>query len=94
LTRQQHCKWIDRQEDLLFELQQPESYDGPLNLNPQIQFILASDLSTVHEREYKDCIEILCKEIVLRAATLWQGVLYAYGHVHPNAYFMKLNEQE
>ncbi len=69
LTRQQCCKWIDRQEDLLFKLQHPKSYSDPLDMNPQIQFILASNLSTVHEREYKDCIEIFCKEIVLRVET-------------------------
>ncbi len=69
LTHQQRRKWIDRQEDLLFKLQHPKSYDGPLDLNLQIQFILARNLSTVHKREYKDWIKIFCKEIFLRAAT-------------------------
>jgi hypothetical protein len=59
--RQQRREWIDRQEDLQFKLQHPKSYDIPLDLNPQIQFILASNLSIVHEREYKDCTEIFCK---------------------------------
>jgi hypothetical protein len=94
LTGQQCCEWLHRQEDLLQELQHPESYDGPPDWDPQVQFILASNPSTVHERDHLDCVEIFLEEIVLQAATLQQEVLYVYGHVHSNAYFIKLNEQE
>ncbi len=92
LTREQRCKWLHRQKDLLHELQHPELYQSPPNWDPRVQFILASDLSTVRERDFIDCVELFLEEIVLRAATIWQGILYKYGRVSPNAFFQKLNE--
>jgi hypothetical protein len=78
----------------LHKLQHPESYDQPPDWSPHIQFIFANNPSTVHERECINCIELFLEEIILRAATLWQGVLYVYSHVFPNAYFIKLIEQD
>ncbi len=75
------------QEDLLHKLLHPESYDGPPDWNPHVQFFLANNPSTEHKRKYIDCIEPVLEEIILRAATLWQGVLYFYSRVFPNAYF-------
>jgi hypothetical protein len=92
LTREQHCEWLHRQKDLLHELQHPELYQGPLNWDPRVQFILASDPSTVRERDFINCVESFLEEIVLRAATIRQGILYKYGCVSPNAFFQKLNE--
>jgi hypothetical protein len=57
-----------------------------------VQFILASDLSTVTERDFIDCVELFLEEIVLWAATIQQGILYEYGRVSPNAFFQKLNQ--
>jgi hypothetical protein len=57
-----------------------------------VQFILASYPGTVTERDFIDCVELFLEEIVLRAATIWQGILYEYGRVSPNAFFQKLNE--
>jgi hypothetical protein len=57
-----------------------------------VQFILASDPSTVRERDFIDCVELFLEEIVLQAVTIWQGILYKYGRVSPNAFFQKLNE--
>ncbi len=91
-TREQRCEWLHRQKDLLHELQHPESYQGPPNWDPQVQFILASDPITVRERDFINCVELFLEEIVLRAATIRQGILYEYGHVSPNAFFQKLNE--
>jgi hypothetical protein len=56
-----------------------------------VQFILASNPSTVTEKGFIDCVELFLEEIVLRAATIWQGILYKYGRVSPNAFFQKLN---
>ncbi len=92
LTREQRCEWLHRQKDLLHELQHPESYQGPPNWDPRVQFILASDLSTVTERDFIDCVELFLEEIVLWAATIQQGILYEYGRVSPNAFFQKLNQ--
>jgi hypothetical protein len=92
LTREQHCEWLHRQKDLLHKLQHPELYQGPPNWDPRVQFILASNLSTVTERDFIDCVELFLEEIVLRAATIRQGILYKYGPVLPNAFFQKLNE--
>jgi hypothetical protein len=92
LTREQRCEWLHRQKDLLHKLQHPESYQGPPNWDPRVRFILASNPSTVTERDFIDCVKLFLEEIVLRAATIWQGIHYEYGHVSPNAFFQKLNE--
>ncbi len=92
LTREQRCKWLHRQKDLLHELLHPELYQVPPNWDPRVQFILASDPSTVTERDFIDCVELYLEEIVLRVATMRQGILYEYGPVSPNAFFQKLNE--
>jgi hypothetical protein len=92
LTREQHCKWLHRQKDLLHELQHPESYQGPPNWDPRVQFIFASNPSTVTEWDFIDCVELFLEEIVLRAATIHQGILFEYGRVSPNAFFQKLNK--
>ncbi len=86
------CEWLRSQKDLLHELQHPESYQGPPNWDPRVQFILASNPITVRERDFIDCVELFLEEIVLRAGTIQQGILYEYGHVSPNAFFQKLNE--
>jgi hypothetical protein len=57
-----------------------------------VQVIFASDPSTVREKDFIDCVELFLEEIVLWAATIWQGILYEYGRVSPNAFFQKLNE--
>jgi hypothetical protein len=57
-----------------------------------VQFILASDPSTVTERDFINWVELFLEEIVLRVATIWQGILYEYGRVSPNAFFQKQNE--
>ncbi len=92
LTREQRCKWLNRQKDLLHELQHPELYQGPPNWDPRVQFILASDPSTVTERDFIDCVELFLEEIVLRAATIRQGILYKNSRVSPNSFFQKLNK--
>ncbi len=84
LTREQRCEWLHRQKDLLHELQHPESYQGPPNWDPRVQSILARDPSTVTERDFIACVELFLEEIVLRVATIQQGILYKYGHVSPN----------
>jgi hypothetical protein len=85
--REQRCKLLHRQKDMLHKLQHPESYQGPPNWDPLVQFILASDPGTTIERDFINCVELFLEEIVLRAATIWQGILYEYGRVSPNAFF-------
>jgi len=92
LTREQHHEWLHWQEKLLHELQYPKSYQGPPISEPRVQFILASDPGTVREEDFTDCVELFLEVIVVRAATLQQGILYEYGRVTPNAYFQRLNE--
>ncbi len=92
LTREQRCEWLHRQKDLLHELQHPELYQGPPNWDLRVQFILASDPSTVTERDFINCVGLFLEEIVLRTAIIWQGILYKYGRISPNAFFQKLNE--
>ncbi len=89
LTREQCWEWLHRQKDLLHKLQHPESYQGPPNWDPQMQFILASNPSKVRERDFTGCIKLFLEEIVLRAATIWQGILYEHGCVSPNVFFPK-----
>jgi hypothetical protein len=92
LIREQCCKWFHRQKDLLHKLQHPELYQGPPNWDPQVQVILARDPSTVRERDFIDCVELFLEEIVLRAATIWQGILYESWSCITKCFFPKTKQ--